>query len=185
FVLGLGAATRPVHGNEVVIGEGPLRVVIPPPVPGMAWHRVQVPPVLLDVLTVIALLTGQAERPLLEDRVVSVPQGQRQAQPLFDVAEPGQPVLAPPVRAGPGVVVRQVVPGLAVRAVVLPDRAPLPLADVRPPPVPVTGLAQPVLQVTESCHALSLSSHVPDRTAPAVAVLQDRPGWTGGAAKLQ
>ena len=133
FVLGLGAATRPVHGYKVVIRKGLLRVVIPPPVPGMAWHRVQVPPVLLHVLAVVALLTGQAERPLLEDRVVSVPQGQRQAQPLFDVAEPGQPVLAPPVDAGPGVVVGQVVPGLAVRAVVLPDRAPLPLADVRPP----------------------------------------------------
>jgi hypothetical protein len=166
LIFRLGAVAPPVHRNEVVIGEGPLRVVIAPPLPGVARQRIQVPPVFLYVLAMVALLTGQAEGPLLQDRVVLVPQGQRQAQPLLDVAEPGQAVLPPPVGAGSGVIVRQVVPGLAVRAVVLPDRAPLPLAGVGPPPVPVTGLAQPVLQVAESVHALPLSSHPPDRTGP-------------------
>src|ERR1700743_2446369 len=56
--------------------------------------------------------------------------------PLLHAADPGQPVLAPPVRVGPGIVVRYVVPRVAVGAVVLAHRPPLPLADVRPPRVP-------------------------------------------------
>jgi hypothetical protein len=138
----------PVAGGvdivQVLVGERSLRAMVAPPVPGMTGHRVQVPSVLLDVLTVITLRVREAERPLLQDRVPPVPQRQGQPQPLLDVAEPGQPVLPPPVGPRPGVVVRQVVPRVAVGAVVLPDRALLPLADVRPPPVPVAGLQQPV-----------------------------------------
>ena len=160
FVLGLGAVAPGVLGDEVVVGVGALRVVIAPPVPRVARHRVQVPPVLLDVLAVIALLAGKPERPLLEDRVAPVPQRQRQAQPLLDVAEPGEPVLAPAVGAGAGVIVRQVIPGPAVRAVILPDRAPLPLADVGSPPVPVAGLKQAVLEVPEA-RPRALAQHSP------------------------
>src|SRR5262249_55744260 len=91
---------------------------------------------LLDVLPVIALAVGQAEEPLLEDRVFTVPQGQRQTQALLVVADAGQAVLAPAVGAAAGVVVRQVAPGVALGAVVLADGAPLPLAQVRPPLLP-------------------------------------------------
>src|SRR5580704_3641613 len=112
----------------------------------MARDRVQIPPVLLDVLAVIALRPGQPEGPLLQDRVAAVPQRQAQAQPLLDITEPGQAVLTPPVRAGPGRIMRQVVPRLTVRAVVLPHRPPLALADVRPPPIPITRLTEPVLE---------------------------------------
>src|SRR5215472_4295606 len=56
-------------------------------------------------------------------------------------------------------VVRQVVPCLAVGAVVLPHRPPLPLADVRPPPVPVADLAKPVLELAESRHPLTFGTH--------------------------
>ena len=159
FILGLLAAARRVLINEVLVRERGLRIVIPPAVPHMARQRVEIPPVLLDVLAVVALRPGQAERPLLQDRVLAVPQRQAQAQPLFDVAEPGQAILTPPVGARPRLIVRQVVPRLAVRAVVLPDRAPLALADVRPPPVPFPGLPQPVLQPPEPGHPIPLRAH--------------------------
>src|SRR6185312_10756279 len=87
---------------------------------------------------------------LLQDRIIAVPQREAEAQPLLDIAEPGEAVLPPPVGAGPGLLVGRVVPGVAVRAVVLADRAPLPLADIGPPPVPVTGLGQAVLQAAEA-----------------------------------
>src|SRR5689334_11793574 len=66
-------------------------------------------------------------------------------------------------------VVRQVGPGLAVRAVVLADGPPLPLAGVRPPLVPGAGLAQPVLQPPEPGDALALRGHAtsPSRPGPA------------------
>ena len=47
-------------------------------------------------------------------------------------------------------VVGEVGPRLAVGAVVLADRAPLALAQVRTPQVPVAGLAQPVLELAEA-----------------------------------
>ena len=159
LVLGLVTVPAGVGVDQVLIRERALRVVVAPPVPGVAGDGVQVPPVLLDVLAVVALRAGQPERPLLQDRVAPVPQRQGQAQPLLDVAEPGQPVLPPPVGPGPGLIVRQVIPRVAVGAVVLPDRAPLPLADVRPPPVPLPGLQQPVLQPAESGHPVTLGAH--------------------------
>ena len=128
---------------ELVIGERGLRIVVAPPVPGVAGQRVQVPPVFLDVLAVVALGAGEAEQPFLEEGVAPVPQREPDAQPLLDVAEPGEPVLAPPVGARAGVIMRQVAPGVAVLAVVLADRAPLPLADVGPPCVPGTACRSP------------------------------------------
>src|ERR1022692_4091722 len=144
-----------VAGDQVQ-GEqtaGPGRVL------RVAGQRVQVPPVFLDVLAVIALRSGQAERALLQDRVGAVPQCQPQAQPLLDVAEPGQPVLASAVGTGAGVLVRQVAPRLAVRAVIFADRPPLALADVRSPLIPLAGLAQPVLQLPETSRPLAFSAH--------------------------
>ena len=95
--------------------------------------RVEVEVVLLDVLAVVALAVGQAEEPLLEDRILAVPQRQREAEPLLVVGDAGQPVLAPAVGARAGLVVAEVVPGVARLAVVLAHRAPLPLAEVRSP----------------------------------------------------
>ena len=180
LVLRLLAVTRPVRVDEVLIGERALRVVITPPVPRVARQRVQVPPVLLHVLAVVALRPGQPERPLLEDRVLAVPQGQPQAQPLLHIAEPGQPILPPAVGPGPRVIMRQVIPRLAVRAVVLAHRAPLPLADIRSPLVPLARLAQPVLQPPEPIHPIPLSTHgrplSPRRSAASLTGRQPRAG---------
>src|SRR5207302_2031264 len=85
---------------------------------------------------VIALGVGQAEQPFLEDRVAAVPQRHAQAQPALLVGEAGDAVLAPAVGAAAGLVVREVFPGVAIRAVVLADRPPLPLAEVWPPFTP-------------------------------------------------
>src|SRR5271170_4659678 len=56
-------------------------------------------------------------------------------------------------------IVRQVIPRVAVGTVVLPDRAPLPLADIRAPPVPLPALQQPVLQPTEVFDPLTFRTH--------------------------
>ena len=159
LVLGLVPAPVGVGVDQVLVGERALRVVVTPPVPRMARQRVQVPPVLLDVLAMIALRPGQPERALFEDRIPPVPQRQPQAQPLLDVTESGQAVLAPPVGPRPGLVVRQIVPRVAVRAVVLPHRAPLALAYVRPPPVPFAGLPQSVFQPPEPSYPIPFSTH--------------------------
>src|SRR5262249_21651391 len=92
---------------------------------------------LLDVLAVVALAAGQSEEPLLEDRVGAVPHRDREAQALVAIADPGDAVLVPAVGARSGVVVREVVPGRAPRAVVLAHAAPGALGELRAPALPV------------------------------------------------
>ena len=54
---------------------------------------------------------------------------------------------------------RRVIARPAVRAVILPDRAPLPLARIRPPQIPVAGPPQPVLQPPEPSHPVPFGAH--------------------------
>src|SRR5215470_4367547 len=65
-----GTVARCVLRHELGIWVLSVRVVVPPAIPGMTRDRVQVPPVLLDVLAVVTLAAGQAEQPLLENRVL-------------------------------------------------------------------------------------------------------------------
>src|SRR5271166_5172937 len=102
----------------------------------MGWRAVEVEIILLDVLAVIALAVSQAEQPLLEDRVLAIPQRQGKTQPLVVVAEPGEAVLTPVIGARAGLIVGEIVPRIAVLAVVLADRAPLAFAEIRAPLLP-------------------------------------------------
>ena len=82
LVLHLLLAAPGVRGHQVPVGERPLRILVLALQVRVRRRAVQVEPVLLDVLAVVALPVGEAEHPLLEDRVGAVPQRQRQAQPL-------------------------------------------------------------------------------------------------------
>ncbi len=82
------------------------------------------------------LRAGEAEHPLLEDRVAPVPQREPEAPGLLQVREGGHAVLVPPEGTAPGVVVREELPRVAVGAVVLADGAPGALGDVRAPVAP-------------------------------------------------
>jgi len=102
----------------------------------MGRRAVQVEIILLDVLAVVALTVGQAEEPFLQDGILAVPQRQGEAETLVVVGDAGQAVLAPAVGAGAGLVVIEVVPGVAALAVVLADSAPLAFAQVGAPLLP-------------------------------------------------
>ena len=136
LVLELLARPFPVDRDQVVVGKLGLRVLVQVALVAVGRDVVDVEVVLLDVLAVVALGVGQAEQPLLEDRVPLVPQRQRQAQPLLVVADPGQAVLAPPVGPRARLIVGEVGPGVSAVAVVLADRPPLALAQVRSPGAP-------------------------------------------------
>ena len=136
FVLELVPAPAAAGLDEVAVGEGRLRVLVEVLHVRVRRRAVEVEVVLLDVLAVVALAVGQAEQAFLEDRVLAVPQGQGEAEPLLVVGDAGQAVLAPAVGAGAGLVVAEVVPGVAALAVVLADGAPLSFAEVRPPLLP-------------------------------------------------
>jgi hypothetical protein len=122
--LRLGAVPPRVLLDETLVREHRLRVVVAPLHPRVRRRGVEVPPVLLDVLPVIALRVGEAEAALLENRVDAVPEGDGEAEPLLDVTDAGEAVLVPPVGSRARVVMREAVPGIAVGAVVLAHRSP-------------------------------------------------------------
>ena len=97
FVLGLVDTAASVLRDEVGVRKGALRVLVEPPHPRVRRGGVERPPVLLDVLAVVALRVREAEQPLFQDRVVAVPQREREAEVQPSVADPAEPVLAPPV----------------------------------------------------------------------------------------
>ena len=136
LVFRFAAAARAVLLHQVRVRESRLRVLVQELHVGMGRRAVEVEVVLLDVLAVVALAVGETEQPLLQDRVAPVPEREREAQPLLVVADAAEPVFAPAVGAGSRLLVREVVPGVAVLAVVLADRAPLALAEVRAPFLP-------------------------------------------------
>ena len=126
----------PVLVEQALIREGRLRILVEHPHVGMRRRAVEMVVHLLDVLAVVALAVGQAEQPLLEDRVPLVPQSEPETPVQPFVGPAGQAVLSPAVGPAAGVVVRECVPRVTVGAVILAHRAPLPVADIRAPASP-------------------------------------------------
>src|SRR5215469_10628062 len=92
--------------------------------------------VLLHILTMIAFRAGQAEEPLLENRVSLIPQAERETQPALFVTDTQQTIFAPAVGTGTSVVVWKRVPRAAIGRVVLSDGPPLALAQIWTPAIP-------------------------------------------------
>ena len=136
LVLEVLARSPAVGLDQIAVGKLALRVLVEELHVRVRRRRVDVEVVLLDVLAVIALAVGETEETFLQDRVALVPQRQREAQALLVVGDAAQPVFAPTIGARSRLVVTEVVPGVAVGAVVLAHRAPLPLAQVRAPALP-------------------------------------------------
>ena len=97
FVLHLVAGAPAVRFHQISIGERRLRVLIEVLHVGMCRRAVEVEVIFFDVLAVVAFAVCEPEEPLLEDRVFSVPEGERKAEELLVIGNPRQPVLAPAI----------------------------------------------------------------------------------------
>src|SRR5260370_1867761 len=151
-------AAATVRVEEICVRKLPLRIVVQVLHVRMGGRAVEVEVVFLDILAVVAFAVGQAEQPLLQNGVLAIPEGQRETESLMIVGNAGDTVLAPAIGARAGLVVAEIVPGVASLAVVLANRAPLAFAQIRPPFLPrslaLPGFPQPLLL---SCHKNSPS----------------------------
>ena len=132
--------------DQRIVGKRALRISIKHPHVGMGRRTVDVVIQLLDVFAVIALGIGQPEQPLLQDRIALVPQRNAEAQVKMVVAKTADAVLAPAIGAAARVIVRQIIPSIAIGAVVLAHRSPLPVTDIGTPAPPrrtEPGVRQP------------------------------------------
>ena len=127
----------------------------------MGGSRVEIEIILFYVLAMIALAVCQTEHSLLKDRVLAVPESDGKAQALLLIADAGDAVLAPMVGARSGLIVSEVVPGVAVIAVVFPDGSPLSLAEIRPPEPPGHSLAPRFLEARPFGRLRWIGSRVP------------------------
>src|SRR5262249_32934455 len=98
---------------------------------------IQIEIVFLNVLSVVALIPGEAEEPLFENRIASVPERDGEADVLVAVADSGDAVLTPAVGSRAGVIVRKMLPGGSAGTIVLADCSPLAFADVGSPFLPM------------------------------------------------
>jgi hypothetical protein len=87
FILGIFGAAAPVFGDEIVIGEGCLRVFVQGFGIGIGGGGVQVEIGFFDVLAVVAFRSAQAEEPLFENGIAAVPQHGSKAEPALAVTE--------------------------------------------------------------------------------------------------
>src|SRR5207253_337534 len=85
----------------------------------------------------IALVACKTEETLFENGILAVPERDGEAHVLAAVADAAEPVLIPAICARAGVIVREVFPRRAVGGVVLADRAPAALREIRPPALPM------------------------------------------------
>ena len=146
FVLEFLAAAPAIGLHQLIIRVGRLRILVEILHVRVRRRAVEVEVILLDVLAVIALAVGQAEQPLLEDGILPVPEREREAEALLVVGDAGQAVLAPVIGARARLVVAEVIPGVAVLAVVLAHGAPLAFAEVGPPFLPGSLLLASLFQ---------------------------------------
>src|SRR6185436_11524879 len=94
-------------------------------------RRIYIEVILLDVLTVVSLTTGQAKQTFFQDRIVTVPQREGETDLLMSIRDSCDSIFVPAVSARPSVIVWKVVPGGAVRTVIFTNRAPGTFAEIR------------------------------------------------------
>src|SRR5262245_3683033 len=102
----------------------------------MGWCAIEVEVIFLYILSMVGFTVGQPEQAFLENRILTIPQGQCEAEALVVIAQAGQPILTPAIGPRAGLIVGEVIPGIAAVAVVLAHRTPLALAQVRSPLLP-------------------------------------------------
>src|SRR5437660_5069597 len=103
----------------------------------MRRRAVDVEVALLHVLAVVAFVAVEAEEPLLEDRVLVVPEHDGKTQAALAITDTEQAVLTPAVHSAARVVVREVGPHVGVRRIVLAHGPPLAFGEIRSPAFPI------------------------------------------------
>ena len=136
FVLHIVEAAALVRPDQIDVGVLPLWILVQIFHVRVCGRTVEVKVVFLNVLTVVALAVGEAKHTFFKNGVLAVPQGDAETKQLLIVADPCKPILAPVIGTRSRLVMREVVPGIAVLAIILADRTPLPLAQVRTPLFP-------------------------------------------------
>jgi hypothetical protein len=118
----------------------------------VSGRAVKVEVIFLDILTVIPLTVSESEQALFQNWIDPIPKRESETKDLFFIADPSDSVFAPSVCPRPCMIMREVIPRVAVLTVILPDRPPLPLRKIRPPFSPGHTLLGFLKSHSFACH---------------------------------
>ena len=135
FRIAPGAAA--IFGNQPFVRKRRLRIFVKRLHVRMRGRGIEIEILLFYVLAVITLGAGEAEEPLLENGVASVPKRQGETDAAFAVGNAQEPVLAPSICPAARLIVRKIIPAIAIGRIILAHRGPLPLREIGPPPFPI------------------------------------------------
>src|SRR5262249_18840269 len=82
---------------------------------------------LFHVFSVVSFLIAKTKEPLLQDRVFPIPEAYGKTEVLKKIGDAPKPVLSPMIGSAMRMIVREIMPRIAIRAIIFPDRAPLSL----------------------------------------------------------
>ncbi len=99
----------PVLLRQAFVRKRTLRIFVKHLQVGVGRGGVQVVVEFLHILAVVGFAVGEPEQPFLEDRVLSVPQHQGQAQVLVLVADAGNAIFAPAISAATRLFVAEII----------------------------------------------------------------------------
>ncbi len=102
-----------------------------------------------DIFPVVSFTAGEAKEAFLEDRITTIPQREREADELLPIGDAAETIFVPAIRLRASVIVREIIPGHTIGAIVLTDCAPGALAEVGPPTFP-TGNCSLTVTLTTS-----------------------------------
>ncbi|KAG9796363.1 family 63 glycoside hydrolase, partial [Aureobasidium melanogenum] len=146
----------------------------------MCWRVIEVKVRLLDTLAMIALGIAETKESFLQEVILFVPESKCHVLQAVAVAHTCNPVFAPTVGPGPGLVVREMAPCIPVVGVVLADGCPLPFRYIRAPFLPVfcafAVFFQPLLFLTEVFVVVDYN-HLEEHCR--------EPGWFWGSLNVQ
>src|SRR2546423_435258 len=130
-----------ICGDQLLVGKRCLRIAVEHPHVAVARRAIRVEINFFHVLAVVPLRTRHAEKPLLQKRIAPVPERERQTESLFEIADAANSIFAPAKRAGARLLVRKIIPGVPIGAVILAHGSPGPLGEVWPPKMPALVLS--------------------------------------------
>src|SRR6516165_4126206 len=151
LILELVARPASTRFHKIAIREFALRVLVEVLHVGVRGCTVEIEVIFLHVLAVIALAVCETEQPLLQDRIAAVPQCDCEAKLLLVIRDSREAVLSPAVSARTRLVVSEIVPGIAILAVIFTYRAPLPFTKIGTPFLPGDAALTRFIQTSLLC----------------------------------
>src|SRR5262249_33878169 len=127
FKLRLVFPTTPVLLNEARIGKLSLGIFVEHLQIRVGRRGIEVVINFFHVFAVIPLAISETEQALFQNGVFAIPKRQCKAEPLRFIADAANAVLAPTISTAARLIMGKIIPGIAVRAVVLSNCAPLAL----------------------------------------------------------